>query len=39
LNQLRGRIRIEGSTGRFDVFFTLTPEATPRIQDIRLEPL
>jgi hypothetical protein len=39
LNQLRGRIRVEGSTGKFDLFFTLTPEAVPRIQDIRFETL
>ena len=39
LNQLRGRIRIEGSTGKFDLFFTLTPEAVPRIQHIRFETL
>lgn len=39
LNDLRGRIRIEGALGAFDVFFTLTPEASPRIQDIRFEPL
>lgn len=39
LNQLRGRVRIEGPAGKFDLFFTLTPEATPRIQDIRFELL
>ncbi len=37
LNQLRGRVRVEGGTGSFDLFFTLTPEAVPRIQDIRFE--
>lgn len=38
LNQLRGRFRIQGRDGARDIFFTLTPEALPRIQDIQFEP-
>lgn len=36
-NQLRGTFRIRGETGDLSVFFTLSPEATPKIQalDIR----
>lgn len=37
MNQLRARVRVEGPNGAFDLFFTLTPEAIPRIQDIRFE--
>ncbi len=35
-NQLRGTFPLEGETGRVDVFFTLTPEADPRVQELRL---
>lgn len=37
INQLRGRFLLEGERGNLDVFFTLTPEAEPRIQEIRVE--
>ncbi len=37
-NNLRGRFDITGSEGNLSVFFTLTPEATPRIQEVRLGP-
>ncbi|MEY4940247.1 MAG: hypothetical protein RIQ93_1982 [Verrucomicrobiota bacterium] len=35
-NQLRGAFALLGDTGRVEVFFTLTPEATPKIQQLRL---
>jgi CubicO group peptidase (beta-lactamase class C family) len=35
-NQLRGTFPLECEHGRIDVFFTLTPEATPRLQELRL---
>jgi CubicO group peptidase (beta-lactamase class C family) len=35
-NQLRGTFTLTGETGLIDVFFTLTPEATPKIQHVRL---
>jgi hypothetical protein len=35
-NQLRGTFPLIGETGRVDVFFTLTPESTPRLQELRL---
>lgn len=35
-NHLRGTFPIVGERGTLDVFFTLTPENPPRIQDIRL---
>jgi CubicO group peptidase (beta-lactamase class C family) len=35
-NQLRGRFSLLGERGRIEVFFTLMPEAVPKIQDLRL---
>jgi hypothetical protein len=35
-NQLRGTFPIVGENGRLDVFFTLTPERTARLQELRL---
>ena len=35
-NALRGTFTLTGETGLIDVFFTLTPEATPKIQHVRL---
>jgi CubicO group peptidase (beta-lactamase class C family) len=35
-NRLRGRFRLIGETRSLEVFLTLTPEATPRIQEIKL---
>lgn len=36
-NQLRGTFTIVGDQGRLDVSFTLTPEAVPRVQELRLQ--
>ncbi len=36
LNQLRGTFPLIGETGRIDVFFTLTPEISPKVQELRL---
>ncbi len=36
LNQLRGTFALLGEKGRIDVFFTLTPEASPKVQELRL---
>ncbi len=35
-NQLRGTFPIHGEHGRIDVYFTLTPEREPRLQELRL---
>jgi len=35
-NQLRGTFALQGEKGRVDVFFTLTPEADPRLQELSL---
>jgi len=35
-NQLRGTFPLTGEKGRVDVFFTLTPEKEPRVQELRL---
>lgn len=35
-NQLRGTFPLVGERGRLDVFFTLTPEKEPRVQELRL---
>jgi len=35
-NRLRGRFRLIGERQSLEVFLTLTPEATPRIQEIKL---
>ena len=35
-NQLRGTFALQGEKGRVDVFFTLTPEAEPRLQELSL---
>jgi CubicO group peptidase (beta-lactamase class C family) len=35
-NQLRGTFPIVGEKGRIDVFFTLTPEKNPRVQELSL---
>jgi hypothetical protein len=36
-NQLRGSFLVEGSQGNLEVYFTLSPEAGPRVQWISLE--
>ncbi len=36
LNQLRGTFPLVGEEGRVEVFFTLTPEASPKLQELRL---
>lgn len=36
-NQLRGTFALQGEKGRVDVFFTLTPEADPRLQELSLK--
>lgn len=36
LNQLRGTFSLLGEQGRIDAFFTLMPEATPRVQALTL---
>lgn len=36
LNQLRGTFPLIGAHGRIEVFFTLTPEASPKVQELRL---
>ena len=36
LNQLRGTFSLVGPNGRIDAFFTLMPEATPRVQALTL---
>jgi hypothetical protein len=33
-NQLRGRFRIHGEKKDVDIFFTLTPERSPKIQQL-----
>ena len=35
-NQLRGTFTLTGDRGLIEVFFTLTPEATPKVQHLRL---
>jgi CubicO group peptidase (beta-lactamase class C family) len=35
-NQLRGTFPLVGEQGRVEVFFTLTPEKNPRVQELRL---
>jgi CubicO group peptidase (beta-lactamase class C family) len=35
-NQLRGKFPLLGEHGRVDVYFTLTPEKNPRLQELRL---
>ncbi|HEY1107966.1 MAG TPA: serine hydrolase domain-containing protein [Opitutaceae bacterium] len=35
-NQLRGTFPLVTENGRIDVYFTLTPEATPKLQQLRL---
>ena len=35
-NQLRGTFPLLGRDGRVDVYFTLTPERIPRVQELRL---
>lgn len=35
-NQLRGTFPLLGEKGRVDIFFTLTPEKNPRVQELRL---
>lgn len=36
LNQLRGTFSLPGAHGRIDIYFTLMPEATPRVQALTL---
>ena len=33
-NQLRGRFRMQAANGEVVVFFTLTPEADPKVQQL-----
>jgi len=33
-NQLRGRFKIQAAQGKIDVYFTLTPEKIPKVQDL-----
>jgi len=35
-NQLRGKFIVSGDKGTVEIFFTLTPEHTPRIQQLDL---
>ena len=35
-NQLRGKFPLSGNHGTVEVFFTLTPEKNPRVQELRL---
>ena len=35
-NQLRGSFVVEGTTGKVCLYFTLTPQATPLIQEVRV---
>jgi len=37
LNQLRGTFMLNGKKKDLEVFFTLTPEKTPRIQQLRMK--
>ena len=37
-NNLRGTFQVVGERGTLDVFFTLTPEANPLIQQLDIEP-
>lgn len=39
MNQLRGTFVIEGEKGKLEVFFTLTPEKEPLIQQLRIREL
>jgi CubicO group peptidase (beta-lactamase class C family) len=39
LNQLRGSFEIEGEKGKLSVFFTLTPEKNPMIQQLRIREI
>ena len=36
LNRLRGRFVMEGERGSVEVFFTLSPETTPKVQQVRM---
>lgn len=36
-NQLRGRFQLVGERGRLEVFFTLMPEAEPKVQELKLQ--
>lgn len=36
-NQLRGTFALQGEKGRVEVFYTLTPEADPRLQELSLK--
>ncbi len=36
-NNLRGTFPIEGERGKLNVFFTLTPEANPLIQQLDID--
>lgn len=35
-NQLRGRFRLLGETGNLEVYFTLMPEAEPKVQELKV---
>jgi hypothetical protein len=37
VNALRGTYRIEGENGSVEVFFTLTPERIPLVQELKLK--
>jgi hypothetical protein len=38
-NQLRGRFLLVGEQGRIEVYFTLMPEAEPKVQELKLRLL
>ena len=38
-NQLRGTVAIHGDRGDLELFFTLTPENPPLIQEFKIRPL
>ena len=37
INALRGTFRITGEQGALEVFFTLTPERNPLVQELKLK--
>ena len=38
-NALRGTFTLVGERGKIDVFFTLTPERVPKLQELDLKPV
>ena len=39
MNQLRGSFQLVGEQGTLEVFFTLTPEREPKVQELQLKPV